>query len=161
MGDALEEAAALQLLHWQVFCYEASRLSDDADEVIYNLKIMIMHVHIIYGSSCHLLCIPDVVVAGRELSGDHFPPPSFPPFWFKFLARIQSLSLLSLPSRVPDHSHLIPSNLSRDLRNRREKYKTRDYLAIPAEIAQQTPLCGQLSPWFQTRCSHHTGMHVP
>ena len=34
LGDALEEAASLHVLQWHVFCFEASRLSDDADEVI-------------------------------------------------------------------------------------------------------------------------------
>ena len=33
LGDALEEAAALPALHWRVLCYEASRLSADADQV--------------------------------------------------------------------------------------------------------------------------------
>ena len=33
LGDALEEAAALPALHWRVLCYEASRLSEDADQV--------------------------------------------------------------------------------------------------------------------------------
>ena len=37
LGDALEQAAALTSLHWRLFCYEASRLSEDADEVQYSV----------------------------------------------------------------------------------------------------------------------------
>ena len=33
LGDALEEAAGLQLLHWRVLCHQASRLSADANTV--------------------------------------------------------------------------------------------------------------------------------
>lgn len=37
LGDVLEEATALQLLHFKALFYESSRLSDDADEVTQTL----------------------------------------------------------------------------------------------------------------------------
>ena len=37
LGDAMEEAASLQLPQWHALCYEASRFSEDADEVTHHM----------------------------------------------------------------------------------------------------------------------------